>query len=103
MEQDSSNEGTLKVEGNNETSSADVGSGKKSRSSSGRKLDGENISGKSSTGSSTLEGNSSKGQNVCSVEDKVSNERRKKKKVVDPKFLKYYPNVPGEETNRKSL
>ncbi|KOC67692.1 Ropporin-1-like protein [Habropoda laboriosa] len=38
---------------------------------------------------------SSNKQIVRSTEDKVLSERRRKKKVIDPKLLKYYPNVPG--------
>ncbi|XP_076248457.1 uncharacterized protein LOC143188209 [Calliopsis andreniformis] len=88
-------EGTVKVEGNNETSGTDVES-KKSQSSEGKRSNrSENMSGKSSAGSSTLEGNSSKQRSVRSAEDRASNERRRKKKLVDPKLLKYYPNVPG--------
>ncbi|XP_076687161.1 uncharacterized protein LOC143378922 isoform X2 [Andrena cerasifolii] len=93
MEESSSSEGTLKIEGNNEVSGE---SGRKPRSGGGKMSNrSENVSGKSSVGSSTLERDSSKEQSARSAEDKVSNERRRRKKHVDPKFLKYYPNVPG--------
>ena len=93
MEESSSSEGTLKIEGNNGVSGE---SGRKSRSGDGKMSNrSENVSEKSSAGSSTLEKNSSKQQSARSAEDKVSSERRRRKKHVDPKFLKYYPNVPG--------
>ncbi|XP_054001585.1 uncharacterized protein LOC128888595 [Hylaeus anthracinus] len=90
MEQDSSSEGTLKVDGNNETSGADVELSRRSRSSDEKKSNkSENPS-----GSSTPDGNASKDQSVRSAERKASSERRKKK-ILNAKLLKYRPNIPG--------
>ncbi|XP_053970522.1 uncharacterized protein LOC128872145 isoform X2 [Hylaeus volcanicus] len=90
MEQDSSSEGTLKVDGNNETSGADVELSRRFRSSDEKKSNkSENPS-----GSSTPDGNASKDQSVRSAERKASSERRKKK-ILNAKLLKYRPNIPG--------
>lgn len=91
-EQDSSSDGTLKVEANNETSGADAELSRRSQSSDGKMSNkSENISGKCTSGSSTPNGNASK---VRSAERKGSSER-KKKKTLDLRSIKYYPNVPG--------
>ncbi|XP_043262670.1 uncharacterized protein LOC122403293 [Colletes gigas] len=94
-EQDSSSEGTLKVEENNENSGADAELSKRSRSSDGKKsTKSENISDKCTSGSNTPDGNASKDQSVRSIDRKASSGKRRKK-ILDPKSLKYRPNVPG--------
>ncbi|XP_017787577.1 PREDICTED: uncharacterized protein LOC108570257 [Habropoda laboriosa] len=86
VKQDSSSEGTLKIKDNKDTSVADVECSKKSE-----RID-EKRSSEDGNGSAD---SSSNKQIVRSTEDKVLSERRRKKKVIDPKLLKYYPNVPG--------
>ncbi|XP_076618479.1 uncharacterized protein LOC143340433 [Colletes latitarsis] len=94
-EQDSSSEGTLKVEENNENSGADAELSKRSRSSDGKKsTKSENISDKCTSGSNTPDGNASKDQNVRSIDRKASSGNRRKK-ILDQKSFKYRPNIPG--------
>lgn len=56
----------------------------------------ENISAKNATNSSTSEESYSKKHSIRNTEDRNASEKRKKNKALDPKILKYYPNVPGE-------
>lgn len=56
----------------------------------------ENVSAKNTSNSSTSEESYSKKHSIRSTEDRNASEKRKKKKALDPKILKYYPNVPGE-------
>ncbi|KZC05290.1 Ropporin-1-like protein [Dufourea novaeangliae] len=91
QEQESSSEGTLKVECDNETSGGDAESSKKSPLNEERKSNKSEIaSEKGTTGSSTAGGNASKNRRVFSADEK-----RRKKKILDSRLLKYYPNVPG--------
>ncbi|XP_016770941.1 uncharacterized protein LOC725157 isoform X1 [Apis mellifera] len=55
----------------------------------------ENISAKNATNSSTSEESYSKKHSIRNTEDRNASEKRKKNKALDPKILKYYPNVPG--------
>lgn len=91
--QDFSSKETSQIEPN-EISASNVESSKRS-GSNGQKLKGENASAKSVTSSTSAESYSEK-QSIRNTEDRV--ERKKKKKVIDAKLLKYYPNVPGEIT-----
>ncbi|CAK9831534.1 Ropporin-1-like protein [Anthophora retusa] len=96
LKQDSSSEGTLKIKDNNETSIDEVECSRKSELIDGKRSSKDgNTSVKSMTSSSGTAESSSKKQSARSTEDKVLSERRRKKKVIDPKLLKYYPNVPG--------
>ncbi|XP_043595463.1 uncharacterized protein LOC122573335 isoform X2 [Bombus pyrosoma] len=88
--QDFSSKETSQIEPN-EISTSNVESSKRP-GSNGQKLKGENASAKSVTSSTSAESYSEK-QNIRNTEDRV--ERKKKKKVIDAKLLKYYPNVPG--------
>ncbi|XP_068979729.1 uncharacterized protein [Bombus flavifrons] len=88
--QDFSSKETSQIEPN-EISASNVESSKRP-GSNGQKLKGENASAKSMTSSTSAESYSEK-QSIRNTEDRV--ERKKKKKVIDAKLLKYYPNVPG--------
>nr|XP_033190733.1 uncharacterized protein LOC117157106 isoform X2 [Bombus vancouverensis nearcticus] len=88
--QDFSSKETSQIEPN-EISASNVESSKRP-GSNGQKLKGENASAKSVTSSTSAESYSEK-QSIRNTEDRV--ERKKKKKVIDAKLLKYYPNVPG--------
>nr|XP_031827532.1 ropporin-1-like protein [Nomia melanderi] len=91
VEQESSSEGTLKVECNNETSGVDAESNKRFESNKEKKLiKSDNTSDKGTTGSNAAEENASKNRRITSADEK-----RRKKKVLEPKLLKHYPNVPG--------
>ncbi|XP_003708683.1 uncharacterized protein LOC100880059 isoform X2 [Megachile rotundata] len=86
----------VKTKKSNESSATEAESSKKSESSEEKKSNkNENGSAKSTTSCSTTEEHTTKNQSVRSTEDKSSNERRRKKKMVDPKLIKYYPNIPG--------
>lgn len=91
--QDFSSKETSQIEPNE--ISASNGESSKRPGSNGQKLKGENASAKSVTSSTSAESYSEK-QSIRNTEDRV--ERKKKKKVIDAKLLKYYPNVPGEIT-----
>ncbi|KOX67579.1 Ropporin-1-like protein [Melipona quadrifasciata] len=86
-EQNFSNKETSKMK-SNEISAIDVESNKRSRFIDEQNLKGENTSAKSS---SSISGES------CSEKQstKYKVERSMKRKTIDPKLLKYYPNVPG--------
>ncbi|XP_029056193.2 uncharacterized protein LOC114883039 [Osmia bicornis bicornis] len=95
-ERDTSNKEALKVKKSNETSVTEAESSKKSESSGGKELNkDENGSAKSASSCSTTEENTTKNQSARSTGDKSANERRRKKKTVDSKLVKYYPNIPG--------
>lgn len=95
MEQESSSEGTLKVECINETSGADVEPNKRFELNEEKKsIKSDNTSDKGTTGSNTPEENVRKNRRNISADEK-----RRKKKMLDPKLLKYYPNVPGKREN----
>lgn len=80
-----------------ETFVNDAESSKKIDSNDEQKLNKyENVSAKNATNSSTSEENYSKKHSIRSTEDRNISEKRKKKKTLDPKLFKYYPNVPGE-------
>ncbi|XP_076277624.1 uncharacterized protein LOC143207739 [Lasioglossum baleicum] len=90
-EQESSSERTLKVECNNVTSGADAESNKTLQLSEEKKSNGsENTSEKGTTGSNTPEENISRSRRTSRADEK-----KRKKKILDPKLLKYHPNVPG--------
>ncbi|KAF3420500.1 hypothetical protein E2986_03999 [Frieseomelitta varia] len=89
--QNFSNKETSKMK-SNEISIIDVESNKRSRSIDEQNLKGENTSAKSRSSSTSGESFSEK-QNMQSTKDRV--ERCRKRKTIDPKLLKYYPNVPG--------
>ena len=95
-EQNFSNKETSKMK-SNEISTIDVESNKKSRSIDEQNLKGENISAKSRS-SSTSEESFSEKQNMQSTKDRV--ERSRKRKTIDSKLLKYYPNVPGKTVEK---
>ncbi|XP_076642661.1 ropporin-1-like protein [Halictus rubicundus] len=89
--QESSSERTLKVECNNETSGADAESNKKLQLSEEKKSNrSENTSEKGTTGSNTPEENIGRSRRISSADEK-----KRRKKILDPKLLKYHPNVPG--------
>lgn len=95
MKQDLYNKRLLKME--SETFVNDAESSKKIDSNDEQKLNKyENISVKNATNSSTSEESYSKKHSIRSTEDRNASEKRKKKKALDSKILKYYPNVPGE-------
>lgn len=95
MKQDLYNKRLLKME--SETFVNDAESSKKIDSNDEQKLNKyENISAKNATNSSTSEESYSKKHSIRSTEDRNVSEKRKKKKALDSKILKYYPNVPGE-------
>lgn len=94
-EQNFSNKETSKMK-SNEISAIDVESNKRSRSIDEQNLKGENTSAKSRSNSTSGESFSEK-QNI-QTKDKV--ERSKKRKTIDPKLLKYYPNVPGKTVEK---
>lgn len=99
INEDSSSEGTLKTDAN-QISVADPESSKKSDTNGEKKLSkGDNVSVKSITSSISLEEASSKKQRVRSADDMASSGGTRKKKTLDKKLLKYYPNVPGETIN----
>ncbi|XP_003695212.1 uncharacterized protein LOC100870916 [Apis florea] len=78
-----------------ETFVNDAESSKKIDFNDGQKLNKcENVSAKNATNSSTSEESYSKKHSIRSTEDRNASEKRKKK-ALDPKILKYYPNVPG--------
>ncbi|XP_078049982.1 uncharacterized protein LOC144476714 isoform X1 [Augochlora pura] len=90
-EQESSSEGTLKVESKNETSGADAESNKKLQLSDEKRSDKSGNTGeKGTTGSNTPEENVSKSRRLTSADEK-----RRRKKFLDSKLLKYYPDIPG--------
>lgn len=92
IEQESSSERTLKVECNNGTSGADAESHKRFESNEEKKLiKSDSTSDKGTTGSNAAEETASKNRRITSADEK-----RRKKKVLDPKFLKHYPNIPGK-------
>lgn len=97
VKRDSLSEGTLKMERNNENFITDLELRKKAKSHSDQKFSkDENGSVKNVISSSTSGESYSKKQSVRSMDDRSGSERRRKKKAIDPKLLKYYPNVPGE-------
>ncbi|XP_076754550.1 uncharacterized protein LOC143425542 [Xylocopa sonorina] len=97
--QDSCSERTLKAEVNDEASIIDVDSSKRSeRAIEKRSMKRESVSAKSMiSNSSSAEESSSKKTSVRSTEEerRVASEGRRKKKILDSRLLKYYPNVPG--------
>ncbi|XP_017757778.1 PREDICTED: uncharacterized protein LOC108549039 [Eufriesea mexicana] len=96
VKRDSFSEGTLKMEPNNENFITNIELSKKAKSYSDQKFSkDENASMKNMINSSSSGESYSKKQNVRSMGDGSGSERRKKKKAIDPKLLKYYPNIPG--------
>nr|XP_033325198.1 uncharacterized protein LOC117219832 [Megalopta genalis] len=90
-EQESSSEGTLKVECNNETSGADVESNKKLQLTDEKRSNKSgNTSEKGTTGSNTPEENASRSRRITSADEK-----KRRKRILDSKLLKYYPDIPG--------
>ncbi|XP_033325198.2 uncharacterized protein LOC117219832 [Megalopta genalis] len=90
-EQESSSEGTLKVECNNETSGADVESNKKLQLTDEKRSNKSgNTSEKEATGSNTPEENASRSRRITSADEK-----KRRKRILDSKLLKYYPDIPG--------
>ncbi|KAG6797396.1 hypothetical protein HZU73_07216 [Apis mellifera caucasica] len=94
VKQDLYSKKLLKME--SETFVNDTESSKKIDCNDEQKLNKyENISAKNATNSSTSEESYSKKHSIRNTEDRNASEKRKKKKALDPKILKYYPNVPG--------